>query len=55
MINEIIPDIRNKLQASFLVFELLAEGKNIPERFVKLAKSDLVLVEELIQKIELAK
>ena len=52
MKNEIIPDIRNKLQAPYLVLERLTQGKYVPERFVELAKSDLTIVEELIQKLE---
>jgi len=49
---EIISDIRNKLQAPYLVLERLAEGKNVPEQFVEIAKADLALVGELILKLE---
>ena len=52
MKTEIVSEIRNKLQAPYLVLERLTEGKYVPERFVELAKSDLTLVEELMQKFE---
>jgi hypothetical protein len=52
MKDEIIPDIRNKLQAPYLVLERLTDGKSVPEHFMELAKSDLTKVEELIRKLE---
>ena len=33
--------IRNKLQSSLTALELLAQGKEVPREFIKIAKKDL--------------
>ncbi len=49
---EIISDIRNKLQSSSIVIERMAEGKPIPENMINLAKSDLGEIEKLLSALE---
>ena len=49
---EIIVDIRNKLQTSCLIVERMAEGKTVPERVLNLAVNDLMEVEKLLSELE---
>lgn len=49
---EIITDIRNKLQTSSLVIERMAEGKPVPENMINLAKNDLGEIEKLLSALE---
>ncbi len=49
---EIITDIRNKLQTSSLVIERMAEGKPVPGNMINIAKSDLGEIEKLLSALE---
>jgi hypothetical protein len=40
-LKELIADIRNKLQASLTVLELLSEGRDVSKEFIEAAKKDL--------------
>ena len=48
---EVIAEIRNKLQTSVSLVEMLTEGKMIPEGFANLAKRDLEQIEELLSSL----
>ncbi len=52
MINEIIPEVRNKPQSPYFVLEQLADGKDVPKSFIKSAILDLSKVEELLFELE---
>jgi hypothetical protein len=48
MDKELIADIRNKLQATLTVLELLSEGKEASKEFLEIAKKDLDGAVELL-------
>ena len=49
---ELISDLRNKLQASCTVIEQLSQGKPVSEKLVNLAKNDIAEIEKLLSEIE---
>ena len=51
MENEIVSDIRNKLQALNIVLERMAEGKPVPESFFNLAIRDFIEAWKLFKSI----
>ncbi len=46
---EIHAELRNKLQTSKTLVELLKEGREIPKEFIELASKHLVEIEELLE------
>jgi hypothetical protein len=52
---EIISEIRNKMQASCTVIEQLSQGKPVPENLINIAKSNVQEIEKLLSEIEVVK
>ena len=48
---EIMSDIRNKLQAPFLILEHIEAGKSVPKTFFKRAGLDLIEAERLFRNL----
>ena len=52
---EIVSDLRNKLQTSFYIMERLENGEPIPENLIITAKSNIAEIEKLLSEIEVVK
>ena len=50
--SELLADLRNKLQASYIVIEQLSQGKPVPENLVNLAKNNIAEIEKLLSALE---
>lgn len=49
MLNEVMAEIRNKLQASITALEMISSGKGVSRDFAKIALKDLHKAAELLK------
>jgi len=52
---EIISELRNKMQASCTVIEQLSQGKPVPEKLINTAKGNIEEINKLLSEIEVVK
>ena len=49
---EIMSELRNKMQASCTIIEQLSQGKPVPENLINIAKGNIEEIEKILSEIE---